>query len=267
MQKIIGSIYDFPQLYDVLFSDLCRSEVMFLQSIFERFCRKNSSFSLLEPASGSGRLIYQLARRGFDISGIDLNPLAVDYCNRRLRRHGLCESAHVGNMIAFSLADLRRKRKFDAAFNFVSSFLHLIAEADAVRHLQTIAQVLKPNGLYLLGLHLKPADKQHCLSERWTRQHGRLRLKSSLQSLSQDLEKRIETIEMRLEAQTPTKHYQVIDHFPLRIYSADQFSQLLKSAACFDVLETYSFDYDALCPMPVTAETEDVVYVLKTRRC
>ena len=257
---ITGNIYDHPNLYDVLFSDQCRAEIKFLTSIFERFGGVKSIF---EPACGSGRLLYHLAKLGVDASGLDLNPHAVAFCNRRLKRHGFRESAIVGNMITFSLADLGTTKKFDAAFNFVSSFLHLTTENDAVQHLRTIADILKSGGLYLLGIHLKPKGKQLCSIERWSVRRGSLAIKSRLKSLSQNLKKRIETIEFCIEAETPTKRYKVVDRFPLRIYSARQFNDLLIAVDCFDILETYSFEH---CPIEVTDSTEDVVYMLKNRK-
>ena len=261
-QQITGNIYDYPNLYDVLFSDLCRSETKFLSSAFERFS-KRKVVSIFEPACGSGRLIYHLAKLGFDVAGLDLNPHAVAFCNRRLRKHRLPESAVVGNMASFSFADLGRRKKFDAAFNFVSSFLHLTTEAEARQHLHAVADVLKPGGIYLLGIHLKPRGQQHCSEEHDSVRRGVLSVKSHLKSLSQDLKKRIETIEFRMDAQTPKKRYSVIDRFPFRIYSAKQFSNLLAAVNRFDVLETYSFNYDIARPIWVTNETEDVVFVLR----
>lgn len=261
--QIFGSIYDHPNLYDALFSDLCRSEIRFLTAIDERFFGKKEGISFFEPACGSGRLLYHLAKLGKDAIGLDLNPLAVAFCNRRLRRHGFRESAIVGNMVSFSLADLGRKRKFDIAFNFVSSFLHLTAEEDARQHLHTIADVLKPKGIYLLGIHLKPTGQRHCSQERWSIRRGSLSVKSCLKSLSVNLKKRIETIEFRVSAETPKRRYQVVDRFPFYLYSATQFSDLLSSVNRFDILETYSFDYDISHPIRVTADMEDVVFVLR----
>ena len=263
-QHITGSFYDYPNVYDVLFSDTCRAEIQFLTSVFERFCTKEV-VSVFEPACGSGRLLYHLAKLGFDVAGLDLNPFAVAFCNRRLKRHRYAESACIGNMTSFSLADLNRTKKFDAAFNFVSSFLHLTNEADAQQHLHTVADVLKPDGIYLLGIHLKPKGQQHCSQECWSIRRGSLSVQSQLQSLSQDLKRRTEIIEVRIEATTPKQRYNIVDRFPLRIYTAKQFNDLLTAVDRFDILETYSFDYDISCPIKITAKTEDVVYVLKSR--
>ena len=265
-RKSTGSFYDYPKIYDVLFSDMCRCEIKFLTAIFNHFCSKKKDLSIFEPACGSGRLLYHLAKLGFDVAGLDLNPRSVAFCNRRLKRHGFRESAVVGNMVSFSLADLGRTKKFDAAFNFVSSFLHLTTEADAMQHLRTIADVLKPGGIYLLGIHLKPKGTQHCAQESWSLRRGSRTIESHLKSLTQDLKKRIEMVEICVEVHTPTKHDKIVDRFPFRIYTANQFNDMLAAVNRFDILETYSFDYDISQPISVTPDTEDVVFVLTTRK-
>jgi adenylate kinase family enzyme len=80
------------------------------------------------------------------------------------------------------------------------------------------------------------------------------------------MENRIEMIEMRINAETPKKKYSIVDRFPFRIYSAKQFNNLLTHVNRFDVVETFTFDYDISQPITVSDDTEDVVYVLKKRQ-
>ena len=54
---IVGNIYDYPNLYDALFSDQYRCEIQFLTSFAARFGRKKGDISMFEPACGSGRLL------------------------------------------------------------------------------------------------------------------------------------------------------------------------------------------------------------------
>ena len=75
---------------------------------------------VFEPACGTGRLLFRLGKAGYQVSGLDLNARAVDYCNRRLERHGLPASVWVGDMI-----DFRLRSRVDVAFNMINSFRHL----------------------------------------------------------------------------------------------------------------------------------------------
>ncbi len=255
MSTIYGSVYDHPTLYDVLFSTSWKQEIEFLTTCFERYGRASTK-TIFEPACGTGRLLWRLAKRGFTVSGLDLNPRAVAFCNRRLRRHGLPETAFIGDMTDFQLP-----KPVDAAFNLVSSFLHLTTETATINHFHAVANALKPNGLYLLGLHLHPEGPAICSKEEWTAVHGSLAIRSRLQRLAMDNKKRLETVEFRIHASTPTKKYELIDSFPLRTYSLPQFSELLKAAGRFELVETFDFSMDL--PIRIDTKTEDVVYILR----
>ncbi len=265
MEHILGSIYDHPKLYDVLFSDNGGAEIDFLLACSRRYGIGKRVSRYFEPACGTGRLLWRLGKAGQEISGLDLNPGAVDFCNRRLRRHLLPELAIVGDMTHFSLADLSQKKPFDIAFNFVSSFLHLLDDASALAHLEAIADALSPGGIYLLGFHLWPRGETCCAQESWSVRRGRLAVHSRLARTAIDRRKRIETVEFRVEATTPKKRYEVIDTFPLRLWTVATFQHLLEKSDRFDVLETFDFDFDMTRPVRVDSKTEDVVYVLRKK--
>ena len=91
----------------------------------------------LDVGCGTGRLMVKLAQAGFEVSGLDLNPHAVKFCNERLRRHGLPETAFIGDM-----ADFKLKRKVDACFNMINTFRHLPTEKAAEGQFQSIAYCL-----------------------------------------------------------------------------------------------------------------------------
>ena len=252
---IDGNVYDHPKLYDVLFSVEWKREIEFLNACFRRY-GGGPVRRVFEPACGTGRLLWRLGKQGFEVSGLDLNPRAVAFCNRRLRKHGLPETAFLGDMTDFHL-----ERPVDAAFNLVSSFLYLTTEESARKHLRQMAAVLRPKGLYLLGFHLIPLGVATCSNETWTTARGSLTVQSELRSIQRNAAKRLDTIELRIRAKTPTKTYELIDTFPMRTYTAAQFRRLLTDVAVFDVLET--FDFRMKHPIKIDGDTEDVVFVLR----
>ena len=255
---IDGGVYDHPKFYDALFSVEWKREIEFLNGCFRRF-GSGPVQRVFEPACGTGRLLWRLAKQGFDVSGLDLNPRSVAFCNRRLRKHGLPETAFVGDMTDFHL-----ECPVDAAFNLVSSFLLLTTEEAAREHLRRLSAALKPKGLYLLGFHLTPKGPASCSRESWSTARGTLALQSRLRRIALDAANRLETIEFRIRATTPTKTSELIDTFPMRTYTTDQFRQLLNDVALFDVLETFDFRMDH--PIRVNARTEDVVFVLQNQK-
>ncbi len=119
MEVLQESIYDHPKYYDLVFGADCAAEVKFILACGKKYLSKPPQ-RMFEPACGTGRLLFSLARRGFDVAGLDLNEKAVEFCNVRLKRHGFRPTAFVADM-----ADFRIPRKFDIAFNTINSFRHL----------------------------------------------------------------------------------------------------------------------------------------------
>ena len=98
MPATAANLYDYPRYYDLVFGSDWKAEFDFLREAFREFVPGRTR-RLFEPACGTGRLVFRLAKAGYSVSGLDLNPRAVDYCNRRLAKHDLPETAFIGAKI------------------------------------------------------------------------------------------------------------------------------------------------------------------------
>ena len=252
-------IYDYPQYYDLVYGSDWKAEFDFLLDCFDRFAT-GQVHSVFEPACGTGRLLIKLAQAGYDVAGNDLNPKAVDYCNDRFARHRFARSVTVGDM-----SDFKVSRKFDAGFNMINSFRHLPTEEQAQSHLQCMADAMNSGGLYVLGLHLIPTDGGRSEEESWSARRGNLVINSYMWSKAIDLRRRMESLGMRLDVYTPTKHVRIDDEMFYRTYNKRQMNALLTRVPDWEVVETYDFAYDIHDPITVDASTEDVVYILRKR--
>ena len=67
--------YRHPLYYDIVFDEGTRAEADFLEAVLERYGsgKPGSAATILEPASGSGRLVLELARRGHRTDGFDIS--------------------------------------------------------------------------------------------------------------------------------------------------------------------------------------------------
>lgn len=259
MQQTQASIYDFPKYYDLLFGSDWKAEYDFLLACFERYARCEVQ-RIFEPACGTGRLLIKLANAGYEISGNDLNPKAVAYCNQRLKRAGYPESVSIGDMANFKL-----KRKVHAAFNTINTFRHLDSEQAAASHLQCIAASLTKGGLYLLGLHLTPTEGDRDESEMWTARKGNLQVNSVMWSKELDLKKRNEKLGMTIDVYTPTKTLQIVDEMNYRTYTAAQMEKLLATCPELEIAGLHDFCYEIDTPVQISSTTEDVVFVLRKK--
>ncbi|MFQ5733997.1 MAG: class I SAM-dependent methyltransferase [Planctomycetaceae bacterium] len=257
MQQRHANLYDFPKYYDLVFGSDWKEEFAFLEACFERHAQRTVK-RLFEPACGTGRLMYRLAKAGYEVAGNDLNPKAVAYCNARLKRNGLPAAAVVGDM-----ADFRVRKKFDAAFNMINSFRHLPSEATAESHLNCIARALGKGGLYVLGLHLTPTRGSRVEFEEWAARRGNLAVVSQLWSEELDRKRRNERIGMTFDVWTPTKQFRIVDETNYRTYTREQFQRLLSRVGDLKTAATYDFRYDVDRPIRPNATTEDVVFVLR----
>ncbi|MEN0109704.1 MAG: class I SAM-dependent methyltransferase [Planctomycetota bacterium] len=277
-ETIPGNLYDYPKYYDLVFGSDWKAEFDFLRGVFDRHAEvgRGGVRRLLEPACGTGRLMYRFGRAGYDVAGNDLNARAVAFCNTRLRRHGLRESAVVGDMSDFALVDFgggsgrasgKKAKPFDAAFNTINSFRHLPSEAAAEGHLRCVSAALRPGGVYVLGLHLTPArGEPESDEESWSARRGSLAVVSHMWSEGVDRRRRVETVGMSFDVYTPTRSFRLVDRTDFRTYTARQMADLIDRVSDLRVVAVYDFAYDLDEPIDIDGSTEDVVYVLRKPR-
>lgn len=259
LETIHGNLYDYPKYYDLVYGSDWKAEFDFLEDCFEKHA-EGVVERLFEPACGTGRLLIKFAEVGYQVSGVDLNPAAIEYCNDRLERGGHPRSAVVGDMTEY-VAD----KPLDAAFNTINSFRHLQTEKQARAHLQCVADSLRPGGLYVLGLHLTPTEVEPMQEESWSARRGNLAVMSRMWVIDCNLQKRLETVGASFDIYTPSRQFRIEDEIGFRTYTFRQMAGLLSKIDEFEVTAVYDFGYDVDNPIEITARTEDVVYVLRKR--
>jgi len=259
MEVIRGSLYDYPLYYDLVFGADWQTELRFLDECFTRYVVGRAK-SVFEPACGSGRLLYRLARRGYDVSGLDLNEPSVRFCNERLKRMGFPPSVSVGDMSRFVL-----DKPVDAAFNLINSFRHLPSEEAAYSHLEAMAQAVRPGGIYVLGLHLTPLGHEPLGEETWHVRRGNLAIDSSLWTIERNLRSRQERCSISVDVYTPARCMRIEDQILLRTYTWSQFESLLDLVPQWGIVDAFDFACDLGEPVDPDDDCEDVVFILRRR--
>jgi SAM-dependent methyltransferase len=255
-QEHTASVYAHPQYWDLALRSETRLEAHFI----EEACRGYVLFPvrrLLEPGCGSGRLVVELARRGYAVSAFDRCRPALRYLRRKLARRRL-----IAEVFEADLAEFRLLRPVDAAFCTFNTFRHLTSEADARRHLECVAKALRPGGIYILGLHLLPLDVAEEAHERWTARRGRTQVTATLRVLHFDRQRRLERLRLSLRVRAPGKDLWLKEEFDFRIYTAGQLRRLLRSVPAFTILDVFDFWYEIDKPLRLNDELVDTVLVL-----
>jgi SAM-dependent methyltransferase len=259
MQHKPANLYDYPRYYDLVFGSDWKAEFNFLRAAFGRFA-SGKVRRVFEPACGTGRLLFRLGAAGYDVSGLDLNPQAALYCNKRLVRHGLGAGVFVGDMADFTLP-----RKVDAAFNMINSFRHLLSEQQACAHLACVAAALRRGGLYVLGLHLTPTEGTPLEEESWSARRGHLAINTHLRTYDLDLRRRTERCTMRMDVLTPKNSLTIVDDLVFRTYTRSQLRSLLASVPELELTSVFDFSYHLDEPIEIVPSTQDVVLMLRKR--
>jgi len=261
VKKIVeAEWYDYPQYYDLALRSETKREADFIEAACRRFVPFRVR-RMLEPACGTGRLVAEMAARGYHMTGLDLSRPSLAYLRRRLRRRGLQAEVLEQDMSAFRL-----RRPVGAAFCTFNSFRHLLSEDQARSHLRSVAEALRPGGIYILGLHLLPERGAGDCVERWKARRGRTEVTVTLRVLSTDHRRRRENLRVSMLVRTPRGEFRLRDEFAFRIYTPAQFRELLARVPQLEVCALYDFWYEIdrpLCPDDLIG---DVVFVLRRRQ-
>ena len=96
----------------------------------------------LELGCGAGDLSLELAARGYDVSGVDIAPTAIEWARDKAQERGLSADFQVGSVLDLaSYAD----NTFDLVLD--GYCLHCIIGDDRAKFYAAARRVLKPGGL------------------------------------------------------------------------------------------------------------------------
>jgi SAM-dependent methyltransferase len=251
--------YDLPHYFDLCFRDENAIEIAFFEQAFKRYAKRRVR-RLLEPGCGSGRLVYELAHRGYAMSAFDLSEAAVTYCRRRLARRGLVADVFVADM-----ADFKISEPVDAAFCTFNTFRHLTTEEAAASHLRCVARAVQRGGIYILGLHLFPPDADPECTERYRGESGQTKVTCTLRVTGCDRRRRLEHLRSSLLVRRGDKVLRSRSDFSLRLYNARQLRKLLDSVRGWELIAVHDFGYEIDTTFALNDELADTLLVLRRK--
>lgn len=224
----------------------------------------------LEPACGTGRYLFELARRGYVVTGYDINPAALTFAQNRLRRYGRSARAVRGNMTSFV-----RRGKYDLVYNLINTFRHLLTEEDAHAHLKCVADSLKPGGLYVIGLDLLDYHLPEPAEAVWRARRGKTTASHVMMSIpperrscstqiasTNEAERRERIINFLTVSRPGQTDLFMQSTYDLRTYNLGEFLKLVGSSP----LQLQAVYSPCGRPSVLGEKTRDVIAVLITRQ-
>jgi SAM-dependent methyltransferase len=225
-------LYDDAAIYDLLYTPGTATEVDGLERLARRFIDRAQPH-WLEPACGTGRYLRVLAARGHHVTGFDHKPGMLEYAQGRLQHSSARRRVHLfhADMERFSAAI--EPGTIDIAFNLVNTIRHLESDAAVLRHLAEMARVLRPGGIYVIGISLSAYGSESPEEDVWEARRGRCRVRQVIQFLppgtwiGSGRGERIERAVSHLMVERPSGQEHRDTTYPLRCYDAAQWRWLL----------------------------------------
>lgn len=178
---------------------------------------------ILDCPCGYGRHSIELAKRGYDVTGIDLCPQFIEEANQAIKN--LDSSAKV----TFIQGDMRRiphiNVKFEACINMFFSF-GFFEDKENIQVLKEYYKVLKPDGQLLIHTDVNPdrvaAGKYGDRSKRTLRNGKKLFIEEYIES---------ETNMLRGKWTIKGSDKKILTaSYAVKIYSHEEMNTMLKSA-------------------------------------
>lgn len=138
-------MYDrWARYYDTIYRDLVdyEDDVDFLEAVFRRYGA--TPRSILDLGCGTGNHDFPLARRGYQVTGLDQNPRMLSIA----RKKALREKAPP-RFVRARMESFRIGRTFDVAICMFGPFGYLTRRSDAARCLRSVRSHLAPRGLFV----------------------------------------------------------------------------------------------------------------------
>ncbi len=138
-----SAVYRYPRYYAIGYRWNTDLECDFIDACLKRYGPPNAK-RLLDIGCGAGRHLISLAKRGYQMTGVDLRPEMVAYVEEEAKKAKVHVTASVDD-----LRHLTVKGTYDAAYCFMDTFRFLLTNEGITAHLRTVAGLLAPGGLYL----------------------------------------------------------------------------------------------------------------------
>lgn len=251
--EAVQGLYADPALYDILYTPGTAAEIDALERI-ERALAAGSHLRpdrlWFEPACGTGRCLRVAAGRGRRVAGFDREPALLAYAAARLARGPRGAGRPRARLFTADLADFAaaaaraglRPDSVDLAFITVNSLRHLGTDRAMLAHFAQVRDLLRPGGLYLVGISLTDYRWLWPDEDLWTAARGRCRVSQLVNWLPPEPgtpRARQERAISHLTVTRPGGTLHLDDAYDLRCYDLRQWRRLvgasaLASAGSFD---------------------------------
>ena len=147
-------IYDLlAPFYDKFNGDINYSDwADFIEKIIEREYKLGKPELVLDLGCGTGSMTLELAKRGYDMTGVDYSSEMLDIARERAENEGKSSD------ILWLMQDMREFELYgtvDVAVCCLDGINHLVSKKDLDKTLKLVHNYLIPNGLFIFDINGK----------------------------------------------------------------------------------------------------------------
>ena len=117
-------------------------------AFYARLAEREQAQDILELGAGTGRVSVALARRGLNITGLELSPEMLE----RGKAFAAKENANV-NFVLGDMTEFKLERQFPLVIAPFNALMHLYTLFDQDRALEMVQAHLEPNGAFAFDLY------------------------------------------------------------------------------------------------------------------
>ena len=133
------------EYYDAIYrrrAERVRDEINFVEEIFKADAKRDVK-KILDLACGTGIPTLELARRGYEVTGMDLHEEMLEVAKKKAKREGLTIELIQGDALEVDF-----NQEFDAVTMFFSSIMYF-DEKDLKKLFNSVTKALKPRGVFV----------------------------------------------------------------------------------------------------------------------
>jgi SAM-dependent methyltransferase len=257
-----SEVYHFPRYYAIGYQWNTEVECAFVEACLKAHGPAKAK-KLLDIGCGAGRHLFELARRGYRMTGVDLRPEMVAYVKEEAKRLKLPVEASVDDLKRLAI-----RGPFDLAFCFMDTFRFLLTNEEIIAHLRAIAGLLAPGGLYLTDFWVPHQwDQMGAEIHQWEQSEGGTTVKVFYLQHPETIDPIAQTFEDELVFQVAEDGQEREirgGRTRTRLMMPQEFRALVEASGVFELLATHG-EFDLAKPLAPESFSWRMISVLKKR--
>lgn len=142
----------YSKYYDILYLDKnYERECDFIENVFKRYSSFNP-LKILDVGCGTGGHLIHLAKRGYEVVGIDKSESMVRIAEEKISQHKLRAKVVVSDAVDFNLNE-----EFDACISMFAVINYIVQTDDLIKAFKNIRRHLRRGALFIFDFWYGPA--------------------------------------------------------------------------------------------------------------